>query len=248
MQRTVRQIASLGVATAYILGTTILWIPNADAKSVEDQLQEAQDAFLFGDFGAAANGVIGLIGQGGLTPPILREANVLAAQCYLELGDEAAVDAAICAAHDADPLWQPSTNVLTDREVLRFATALRGCPETIRSTKPFFRSTPPIPDTTSGGSSAASGTDARPAESAPAGTALPKGAGLDSATRDSGEGVDDSGSTPWFKKPVAWIFGGAAAAVGVVLAMGGGGANGPGGPDGPENPGGIGDFPAAPED
>lgn len=230
LQRTFRQATYLGLAATFV--TALLGTPAAWASSVEDRLQDAQDSFLFGDFGAAATGVIGLIEQGGLTPALLREANVLAAQCYLELGDEAAVDAAICAAHDADPLWQPSTNVLTEREVLRFATALRSCPEATRNTTPFFRNSP-------------SGVDAG---IAPAG-AQPQSA--ISQNPDPATSLDptggDAGSSSWLKKPVTWIVGGTAAAVGVVLAMAGGGSGGDD-PGAPSTPGGIGDFPAAPED
>ena len=226
MERTFQLITSRGVACAYLLATTILWIPDAYGSSAEEQLRQAQDAFLFGDFSAAASGVISLVDQTGLSAALRREANLLAAQCYLELGDDAAVEAAICATHDADPLWQPSSDVLTEREVLRFSTALKGCPDAPRATGPVIEGPPASSPGIPVGSSVDATSSVR----------------VDPAAVDPLGSSDEPGSRPWFRKPVTWIVGGAAAAVGIVLAMGGGGA------DDPATPTGIGDFPAAPED
>ncbi|MEZ4649784.1 MAG: hypothetical protein R3E97_13560 [Candidatus Eisenbacteria bacterium] len=250
MKQRFLRTTSIAALAAYLVGGGGLSIP-ASAGTVQDQLLEAQDAFLFGDFDVAATKVIAIIETGGLTPSLLREAHVLAAQCYLELGDEAAVDAAICAAHDADPLWQPSTAVLTEREVIRFATALRSCPESPRHNPTLIPGTEEVygngarsgtnPGTTLG--TETSGTDRSGTTSSGTGTAAPGAA--KSALSDA-QPDGETTSTPWFKKPIAWIVGGAAAAGAVLLASGGGGGSSDPGPSGGD-PTGIGDFPTAPE-
>ncbi|MCA9755879.1 MAG: hypothetical protein KDA27_08770 [Candidatus Eisenbacteria bacterium] len=242
MKQRFRRTTSIAALGAYLLGSGTLAIP-ASASTIEDRLLAAQDAFLFGDFDVAATKVLEIIEMGGLTPSLLREAHVLAAQCYLELGDEAAVDAAICAAHDADPLWQPSSAVLTEREVIRFATALRSCPESPRNTPLLIPGTQSGSNTSAPGSTGSefSGTESSGTRS----TSDPHGTGP-AGTGTSPASAEETTSTPWFKKPIAWIVGGAAAAGAVLLASGGGGGSSDPDPSGGD-PTGIGDFPAAPE-
>lgn len=227
---------------------------SAQARTPEEVLQGAQDSFLFGDYDAAAAEALRLIERGELPPALLREAHVLAAQCYLELGAEEAVDAAICAAHAVDPLWQPSSTVFTEREVIRFAAALRACPEV-----PARRA--PGPDTSLGnvpgatpGTAPGAALGASPAAPTPSqpttGATGAADATLSSALADSSTSALAAAraSTPWFRRPLSWVVGGAAAVGVAVLALGSGGTGDPGrGPD-PGNTEGMGDFPAAPED
>lgn len=206
------------------------------AEAPEQALRAAQDSFLFGEYDAAAAGALHLIEKGGLPPALLREAHVLAAQCYLELGAEDAVDAAICAAHTVDPLWQPSSTVFTEREVIRFAAALRACPEAPTRSAPVLErptdgTSSPSPNLTPGSQSPGS----RAALASP-----------DSTSQVAG--VPPQAGRPWFRRPLSWIVGGAAAVGIAVLSLGSGDGGSPNGPEDSGNTDGMGDFPAAPED
>ncbi len=114
----------------------------AEAQSGQIQLQKAQESILFGEFDEALAMVESAIASGELEGGSLREAHVLAAQCHLEAGDDDALKQSICSAHIADPLWRPSTAILTEAEVTRFSEALRLCPK--NSPKVSFPETIPV--------------------------------------------------------------------------------------------------------
>ena len=100
----------------------------ANAGSVREQLNAAEDRFLMADFDGATAQVDDLLQSGGLTGDALRDAWVLKARCDLATGRRASARDAFCRALEQDGGWLPDRDLFTSDELEVFSDARDTCP------------------------------------------------------------------------------------------------------------------------